>query len=388
MNNTNANLNISKKNKQLRSNYKNNFNKSLKYKKNNISKINFNNNNIKNFHQIITNNNFYNSIDFPIAKTNSNQAASQLHFPSKDIIKSSIIYNKRDNKNKNKQYTLKISNSNKFLSFNCLSSKKIFDNSSRKKLHNIRLNLNKENVNKDLYMNNNKKINKRKNKDILYTEQIKEKNNRINKLQKDIIISEIILKKLKNKEDKSDTFFENNYESINSNISNNISNTNITRINIEKNHKILTVNLNMDSFNNRKVSSLTNLRPLLTFNYINNNNIICNNNYKKGVSPENKPIPKNNYFYSLPNNNNSNYNKGSFSSKNKNKTKIIFVKKSGPFCERNINDDKSKYNKNEFENFVKKCENLKNRSKEIFNKYIKLSETIINNKNCKNSNVK
>ena len=242
-------------------------------------------------------------------------------------------------------------------------------------------------VNKDLYMNNNKKINKRKNKDIFYAEQIKEKNNRINKLQKDLIISEMILKELKNKEDKSDTFFEKNYESINSNISNNISNTNITRINIEKNHKILTLNLNMDSFNNKKVSSLTNLRPLLTFNYINNNNIICNNNYKKGVSPENKPIPKNNYFYSLPNNNNFNYNKGSSSSKNKNKTKIIFVKKSGPFCERNINDDKSKNNKNknEFENFVKKCENLKNRSKEIFNKYIKLSENIINSKN---SNVK
>jgi hypothetical protein len=258
-----------------------------------------------------------------------------------------------------------------------------FQNNPQKLTYNTSVkNIDRKN---DDVVNNNKKINKRNNKDIFYAEQIKEKNNRINKLQKDLIISEMILKELKNKEDKSDTFFEKNYESINSNISNNISNTNITRINIEKNHKILTLNLNMDSFNNKKVSSLTNLRPLLTFNYINNNNIICNNNFKKGVSPENKPIPKNNYFYSLPNNNNFNYNKGSFSSKNKNKTKIIFVKKSGPFCERNINDDKSKNNKNEFENFVKKCENLKNRSKEIFNKYIKLSENIINSKN---SNVK
>ncbi len=376
MNHTNSNLNLSKKNKQMKSNNKNNFNKSSKNKKNNeISKIYFNKNNINNFYHIYTNNNCYNSIDFTTTKTNSNKA-NNLNLPYKDIVKSSTTYNKKDNKIKNKQFTLKISNSNKFMSFNGLSSKNMFNKSSPKNSHNIRLNLNNDIIYNNLRMENNRRINKRKNKDIFYTEQIKEKNNIINKLQKDLMLSEMILNELINKDDKSDMFYDKNFESIRYDISNNNIN----------NNKTLTLNFNMGNVYHKKMRSLTNIRPLLTFNYINNNNITYNNTYKKSISPENKTIHKNHYFYSLSNKNNFDCNKGSLSSKNKNNIKIIFVKKSGPFCERNFNEDKNDKNRttndkneNEFKNFVKKCENLKKRSKEILNKYIKLGESFNNN---------
>ena len=183
MNYTNSNLNISKKNKHIKSSNKNNFNKSSKYKKsNNISKINFNNNNNNNYYHINTNNNIYNSIDFALTKTSSNKASHQLHLPYKDIIKSSIISNKNENKSKNKKYTLKICNSNKFLSFNGISAKNIY-NSSHKKSHNIRLNLGGEIINKNFPTENN-----RKKGDLYYSNKIKEKNNKINRLKKELFI--------------------------------------------------------------------------------------------------------------------------------------------------------------------------------------------------------
>jgi hypothetical protein len=380
MNYINSNVNISKKNKHIKSSNKNNFNKSSKYKKNNISKINLNNN-INNFYHINTNNNIYNSIDFALTKTNSNKASHQLHLPYKDSIKSSIISNKNESKNKNKKYTLKFSNSNKFLSFNGISSKNIY-NSSRKKSHNIRLNFNNEIINKNFPTENNRKINKRKKGDIYYEEKLKEKNNKINRLKKDLIISEIILNELKNKEDKSDILFDKNFDSINYEYSNSTNNM-ITKINFNKNKKMLTLNFNNDNFNNRKGSSLINIGSLLTFNYINNNNISFGNNYKKCLSSEKNIRKKNNYFYSLPNSNyyKYNYKNGSLSSKNDSKSKIIFIKKSGPFCEKNINESK---NKNDFKNFVEKCNNLKKRTKNILNKYIKLSESFSGNIKCKN----
>ena len=382
MNHVNSNSNISKKNKHMKSSNKNNFNKSSKYKKynNNISKINFNNNNNNhNFYNINTNNNIYNSIDFAITKTSSNKA-NHLHLPYKDTIKSSIISNKNEMKNKNKKYTLKISNSNKFFSFNGISSKNIY-NSSRKKSHNIRLNLNNEIINKNFLTENNRKINKGENINIYYAEKIKEKNNKINKLKKDLIISEMILNELK-KNDKSE-FMDKNFESINydyNNSSNSNSNSSnmITKINFDRNKKMLTLNFNNDNFNNRKGSSLINIGSLLTFNYINNNNISYNNNYKKSLSPDNKTFYKNNYFFSLTNSNL--YNNASLSSKNDNKSKIIFIRKSGPFYERNLDDKKIK-SKNNFKNFVEKCNDLKKRTKTILHKYIKLSESIsLNNK--------
>ena len=138
---------------------------------------------------------------------------------------------------------------------------------------------------------------------------------------------------------------------------------------------MLTLNFNNDNFNNRKGSSLINIGSLLTFNYINNNNISYNNTFKKSVSPDNKTIYKNNNFFSLTNSNL--YNNASLSSKNenKNKSKIIYIRKSGPFYERNINDKKEK-DKNDFKNFVEKCNDLKERTTNILNKYIKLSESI------------
>ena len=372
MNYTNSNLNISKKSRHLKTSNKNNFNKSSKYKKNNIiSKINMNTNNINNFYHINTNNNIYNSIDFVLTKTSSNKANHQLHLPYKDSIKSSLISSKNESKSKGKKYTLKISNSNKFISFNGISAKNIY-NSSRKRSHNIRLNLNNEIINKNFPTENNRKINKGKKGDIYYAEKLKEKNSKISKLKKDLIISEMILNELKNKEDKSDILFDKNFESINydSNCSN--SSNMVTKINFDKNKKMLTLNFNNDNFNSRKGSSLINIGSLLTFNYINNNNISYGNNFRKSLSSEKKKknMLKNNYFCSLPNSNLYNYNNASLSSKNDSKSKIVFIKKSGPFCEKN---------KNNFKNFVEKCNALKKRSKNILNKYIKLSESLLMN---------
>ena len=379
--NSNSNVNISKKSRQIKSSNKNNFNKSSKYKKNSfISKINLNNNN-NNFYHINTNNNIYNSIDFALTKTSSNKASHQLHLPYKDNIKSSIVLNKNEIKNKNKKYSLKISNSNKFFSFNGISSKNIYNN-SLKKSHNIRLNFNNEIINKDFPTENNRQINKRRKGDIFYEEKIKEKNFKINKLRKDLIISELILNELKNKEDKSDIFYDKHFDSINYEFSNSTKNM-ITNINFDKNKKMLTLNFNNDNFSNRKGSSLINIGSLLTFNYINNNNIFCGNNYKKCLSSEKNIRKKNNYFYSLPNSHQFKYKNGSLSSKNDSKSKIVFIKKSGPFREKKINESN---NKNEFKNFVEKCNDLKKRVKNILNKYIKLSESLSGNSKFKNKN--
>lgn len=375
----NSNSNISKKNKHMKTSNKNNFNKSSKFKKyNNISKINFNNNN---FFNINTNNNIYNSIDFAITKTSTNKGNHQLHLPYKDIIKSSIISNKNEIKNKSKKYTLKISNSNKFLSFNGISSKKIYSSSRKKSHNNIRLNLNNEFINKNFPTENNRKINKGKNSNLFYAEKLKEKNNKINKLKKDLILSEIILNELKKKDDKSELINDKNFDSIFYEYNNSNSNNTITKINFDRNKKMLTLNFNNDNFNNRKGSSLINIGSLLTFNYINNNNISYNNTFKKSLSPDNKTIYKNNNFFSLTNSNL--YNNASLSSKNenKNKSKIIYIRKSGPFYERNI--DKKEKEKNDFALFIEKCNNLKKRTTNILNKYIKLSESISKSYNNK-----
>ena len=385
MNQTKSNLNISKK--HLKSSNKNNFNKSSKYKKNpNISKINLNNHNPKNFQYFNTNNNIYNSIDFALVKNFTNKEGHQLYLPYKNSIRSSIMLNKNDknSKSKNKQYTLKISNSNKYLplnNINSISSKYIY-NTSRKKSHNFRLNLNKnEIINKNLHTENNRKIIKGKN-DIYYAEKLKEKNTKINKLKKDLFISEMILNELKNKDEKSDIFPDKNFESINYEFNNNSSNNMITKIYFDKNKKLLTLNFNNENLNNinKKGSSLINIGSLLTLNYINNTNISNNNNYKKSLSSENKSIHKNNYFYSLTNSN-YNYSNISLSSKkNENhKNKIIFIKKSGPFCEKN------KQSNNDFENFVDKCNDLKQRTKNILSKFIELSEKLIEINKTKNN---
>ena len=197
----------------------------------------------------------------------------------------------------------------------------------------------------------------------------------------------MILNELKNKEDKSYILYDKNYDSINYDF-NNYSNNMITKINFDKNKKTLTLNFNNEHFNYKKGTSLINIGSLLTFNYINNNNISYINNHKKSLSSENKNIHKNNYFYSLPNSTHNNYknkyNNRSLSSKNKSRTKIIFIRKSGPFCEKN-NEINIK-NKSNFINFVEKCNDLQKRTKIILDKYIQLSESFSLNK--KNNNKK
>ena len=341
MNQSNYNI----KNRHIKSSNKNNFNKSSKYKKSKIPKINFKNNNFikNNFYQMNTNNDIYNSIDFSLTKANTNKGNYLLHFPYKDCFKSSILSNKKE-KNNNKKYTLKISNSNKYLSFNGINSKHIY-NSTRKNTHNIRLNLNNEIINnKNFVTENNRRMDPRQNKEVYYVEKIKEKENRINRLKKDIIASEILLNELKNKDD--------NFQSINYDDNNSNSNSNSNS------------NFNNDTFN-KNVNSQINIGSLLTFNYINNNNIHYNSHFKKSLSPENRIHKNNGFYYNFYNN--------SSSSKNENKNKIIFIRKTSPFAERNIYSNNSS-SKDNFNDFVEKCNKLKNRAKILFNKYFKLSE--------------
>lgn len=347
---TSSNLNISKKNKHIKSSNKNNFNKSSKTKKNNISsKINF----TSNFCLTNSNNNFYNSLDFPLTKTTSNKINNQLHLPYKETLKSSIIIN--NNQNKNKKYSLKISNSNKIFSFNDISSKSIYT-TTHKKRHNIRLNLNNKIKNKDFSLDNNRRIS-RKNTDIFFAEKIKEKNNMINKLKKDLFMSEMVLNDIRNNDKILETIdYDNDFE-VNNNYS-------IKNFNNNKNGNILTLNFNKkDVYNLNK--KITNIGPFLTFNYINNNFISYNkNDYNKSFSPKNKTIYKNKYFYSLPNSNHNKYdNNESLSSKKKNKNNCICIKKT------NIKD-----NNFDFKIFVEKCNDLKNKSKNILNKYCELSK--------------
>jgi len=345
MNYTCSNLNVLRKNKNNKSLNKNNFNKSSKTKKSNFTtKINLSNN----FYYTNTNNNFYNSIDFPLTKTTENKTNYQLHLPIK---------------NENKKYTLKISNSNKLFSFN----KNIYNTTSHKKSHHIRLNLNHEIINNNFptsITENYRKTFKRKNTDIFFAEKIKEKNNIINKLKKDLIVSEMILNNIKYKDDP--------YDSIN------VEEKNII---INLSHK----DINNGYNNNRKVNSLTNIGPFLSFNFINNNHIIYNkNNYNKSLSPKNRSINKNKNFYSLPSTNNNKYdsikviyktdkkNENLSSEKEgNNKNRIIFIKKSNLNKTFSIND------------FYEKCNNLKKRSKKILDKYIELYE-YLNQKNNNN----
>lgn len=359
MNHTCSNLNVLRKNKHTKSSNKNNFNKSSKAKKSNVStKINLSNN----FYYTNTNNNFYNSIDFPLTKTSENKTNYQLHLP----IKSSGI----KNDNINKKYTLKISNSNKLFSFN----KNKYNTTSHKKSHHIRLDLNHEIINTNFptsITENYRKNFKRKNTDIFYAEKIKEKNYIINKLKKELIISEMVLNNIKNKDDTYDP-----YDSID-----------VEEKNIIINLNNKDINNGYNNFNNRKVNSLTSIGPFLSFNFINNNHIIYNkNNYNKSISPKNNSINKNKNFYSLPSTNNNKYDsikvvnitdrKKEYLSSEKeinNKNRIIFIKKSNLNKAFSLND------------FYEKCNNLKKRSKNILDKYIELYEYLNHKKKVKNN---
>ena len=96
MNYINANINMSKNNRRIKTQKnKNNFNKSSKLRKNELkSKISINHTD-KNSKILFTNSNnvFYNSIDFPSTTTSTNRTNHQSYLPYKDCIKTSIIKN-------------------------------------------------------------------------------------------------------------------------------------------------------------------------------------------------------------------------------------------------------------------------------------------------------
>ena len=348
MNYINANINMSKNNRRIKpQKNKNNFNKSSKLRKNELkSKISINHTD-KNSKILFTNSNnvFYNSIDFPSTTTSTNRTNHQLYLPYKDCIKTSIIKNKSNNKKIN----LGLSNSNKVLSFNGINNRQM-QNTSRKKLHNI-----------ELIMNN--KSEKKNIKNIFLSEKIKEKNNKIDKLKKDLALSEMILKDLKYKNKKLHTMdnTSNIHIGVNKTYEKNNSFSLKTTENFTKNKKMLTLNLNDNFFNKnkKKGNSYTNIASLLTFNYISNTNHPSNKNYYKSLSPQNKPIRNNFFPYK--------------------KDKNILIKQNIPLThtQKNLQREKIKqFFESDFFEFKEKCEDLKKRTKNILNKYLQLNESL------------
>lgn len=346
MNNINTNFNISKNNNHIKpKKNKNNFNKSSKLRKNELkSKISINHTD-KNSKILYTNSNnaFYNSIDFPSTTTSTNRTNQQLYLPYKDCIKTSTVKNKSTNKKNN----LGLSNSNKILSFNGIVNNRHMQNTTRKKLHNI-----------ELIMSN--RSERKNNKNIFLNDKIKEKNSKINKLKKDLAISEMILNNL-NYKDKKLLTMENSNKHIGNNIYDKNKSCSLKNENYTKNKKMLTLNLNDNFFNkNKKGNSYTNIASLLTFNYI-NNNYPYKKNFYKSLSPQNKPI-KNNFF-------------------SYKKDKDTFIRQSAPLThtQKNLQREKIKqFFENDFFEFKEKCEDLKKRTKNILDKYIELSESLQN----------
>ena len=350
MNNINTNFNISKNNHIKPKKNKNNFNKSSKLRKNEPKpKISINHTD-KNSKILYTNSNnaFYNSIDFPSTTTSTNRTNQQLYLPYKECIKTSTVKNKSNNKKNN----LGLSNSNKILSFNGIVNNRHIQNTARKKLHNI-----------ELIMNN--RSERKNNKNIFLNDKIKEKNSKINKLKKDLALSEMILNDLKYKNKKLHTMdnTSNIHMGVNKTYEKNNSFSLKTTENFTKNKKMLTLNLNDNFFNKnkKKGNSFTNIASLLTFNYISNTNYPSKKNYYKSLSPQNKPIRNNFFSYK--------------------KDKNIMIKQNIPLThtQKNLQREKIKqFFESDFFEFKEKCENLKKRTKNILNKYLKLNESLYN----------
>ncbi len=350
MNYINSNNNVSKNNRRIKpQKNKNNFNKSSKYRKNELkSKININHTD-KNSKILYTNSNnvFYNSIDFPSTTTSTNRTNHQLYLPYKESIKTSTVKNKSNSKTNNKKNNLGVSNSNEIISFNGIINKNM-QNTSRKKMNNI-----------ELIINN--KSEKKINKNIFLNDQIKEKNNKIDKLKKDLALSEMILSNLKSKNKKLLTVENSNRHLGNNTYDKSISSSLKTE-NFKTNKKMLTLNLNNDNCwnKNKKGNSYTNIASLLTFNYI-NNNFPHKKNFYKSLSPQNKPIKNNFFSYKNDKNNSAKHN-----------IPLIHTQK-------NLQREKIKqFFENDFFEFKEKCEKLKKRTKNILNKYIELNESLQN----------
>ena len=350
MNYINSNNNVSKNNRRIKpQKNKNNFNKSSKYRKNELkSKININNTD-KNSKILYTNSNnvFYNSIDFPSTTTSTNRTNHQLYLPYKESIKTSTVKNKSNSKTNNKKNNLGVSNSNEIISFNGIINKNL-QNTSRKKMNNI-----------ELIINN--KSEKKINKNIFLNDQIKEKNNKIDKLKKDLALSEMILSNLKSK-NKNLLTMENSNRHLGNNTYDKSISSSLKTENFKTNKKMLTLNLNNDNCwnKNKKGNSYTNIASLLAFNYI-NNNFPHKKNFYKSLSPQNKPIKNNFFSYKNDKNNSAKHN-----------IPLIHTQK-------NLQREKIKqFFENDFFEFKEKCEKLKKRTKNILNKYIELNESLQN----------
>ena len=350
MNYINSNNNVSKNNRRIKpQKNKNNFNKSSKYRKNELkSKININHTD-KNSKILYTNSNnvFYNSIDFPSTTTSTNRTNHQLYLPYKESIKTSTVKNKSNSKTNNKKNNLGVSNSNEIISFNGIINKNL-QNTSRKKMNNI-----------ELIINN--KSEKKINKNIFLNDQIKEKNNKIDKLKKDLALSEMILSNLKSK-NKNLLTMENSNRHLGNNTYDKSISSSLKTENFKTNKKMLTLNLNNDNCwnKNKKGNSYTNIASLLAFNYI-NNNFPHKKNFYKSLSPQNKPIKNNFFSYKNDKNNSAKHN-----------IPLIHTQK-------NLQREKIKqFFENDFFEFKEKCEKLKKRTKNILNKYIELNESLQN----------
>ena len=350
MNYINSNNNVSKNNRRIKpQKNKNNFNKSSKYRKNELkSKININHTD-KNSKILYTNSNnvFYNSIDFPSTTTSTNRTNHQLYLPYKESIKTSTVKNKSNSKTNNKKNNLGVSNSNEIISFNGIINKNM-QNTSRKKMNNI-----------ELIINN--KSEKKINKNIFLNDQIKEKNNKIDKLKKDLALSEMILSNLKSK-NKNLLTMENSNRHLGNNTYDKSISSSLKTENFKTNKKMLTLNLNNDNCwnKNKKGNSYINIASLLAFNYI-NNNFPHKKNFYKSLSPQNKPNKNNFFLYKNDKNNSAKHN-----------IPLIHTQK-------NLQREKIKqFFENDFFEFKEKCEKLKKRTKNILNKYIELNESLQN----------
>ena len=350
MNYINSNNNVSKNNRRIKpQKNKNNFNKSSKYRKNELkSKININHTD-KNSKILYTNSNnvFYNSIDFPSTTTSTNRTNHQLYLPYKESIKTSTVKNKSNSKTNNKKNNLGVSNSNEIISFNGIINKNM-QNTSRKKINNI-----------EQIINN--KSEKKINKNIFLNDQIKEKNNKIDKLKKDLALSEMILRNLKSK-NKNLLTMENSNRHLGNNTYDKSISSSLKTENFKTNKKMLTLNLNNDNCwnKNKKGNSYTNIASLLAFNYI-NNNFPHKKNFYKSLSPQNKPNKNNFFLYKNDKNNSAKHN-----------IPLIHTQK-------NLQREKIKqFFENDFFEFKEKCEKLKKRTKKILNKYIELNESLQN----------
>ena len=351
--NTNININISKNNHHIKpKKNKNNFNKSSKLRKNELKSKICTNFTDKNSKILYTNSNnvIYNSIDFPSTTTSTNRTNHQLFLPYKECIKTTKIKEKSQSKNNNKKNNLGLSNSNKLLSFNGIITKNM-QNTSRKKINNI-----------EIILKN--KSEKNNNKNIFINEKIKEKNNKIDKLKQDLALSEMILNNLKYKNKKLLTM-ENSNKHMCNNTYDKSNRSNCSSLKTEtftKNKKMLTLNLNNDNIwnKNKKGNSYTNIATLLTFNYI-NNNFPFKKNYYKSLSPQNKPITNNFFSYK--------------------KEKNVLGKQNNllTHTQKNLQREKIKqFFEDDFFEFKEKCEELKRRTKNILDKYIQLSDHILN----------